>query len=137
MTIPLWCLTGFAAWTLLLVFSVISWRSVMVLRGQKLPNEFTPGVPHGPELYWRINRAHLNAAENLPVLAAVVLVAHLTGVRSGVFDTLAIVHLSARVVQTTCHLASNAVPVVLVRFSALVVQLVCLAGMLVQIVGKS
>ena len=89
MTIPLWCLTGFAAWTLLLVFSVISWRSVMVLRGQKLPNEFTPGVPHGPELYWRINRAHLNAAENLPVLAAVVLVAHLTGVRSGVFDTLA------------------------------------------------
>jgi uncharacterized MAPEG superfamily protein len=94
-------------------------------------------MPHGPELYWRINRAHLNAAENLPVLAALVLVAHVTGVRSGVFDTLAIVHLSARVVQTSCHLASNAVPVVLVRFSALVVQLACLAGMVLQIVANA
>lgn len=136
MTIPLWCLTGFAAWTLLLVFGVISWRSLMVLRGEKAANEFLAGVPHGPDLYWRLNRAHLNAVENLPLLAAIVLVAHLAGVRSGTFDAAAIVHLGARVVQTLCHLASNAVPVVMVRFTGLVVQLGCLAGMLVVMVSS-
>jgi uncharacterized MAPEG superfamily protein len=135
MTIPLWCLTGFVAWTLLLVFGVISWRSLMVLRGEKSANEFLAGVPHGPDLYWRLNRAHLNAVENLPLLAAIVLVAHLAGVRSGTFDTLALVHLGARVVQTLCHLASNAVPVVMVRFTGLVVQLGCMAGMLVVLVS--
>ena len=120
-----------------LVLGVVTWRSVMVLRGEKQANEFLAGVPHGPDLYWRLNRAHLIAVENLPVLAAIVLVAHIAGVRSSTFDTLAIVHLAARVVQTICHLASNAVPVVMVRFTALVVQLGCLVGMLGIIVKST
>ena len=134
MTTPLWCLLGFAAWTLLLVLGVVTWRSAMVLRGEKAANEFLAGVPHGPELYWRLNRAHLNAVENLPVLAAIVLVAHVAGVQSGAFDALALVHLGARVVQTLCHLASNAVPVVMVRFTGLMVQLGCLVGMVAVLV---
>jgi uncharacterized MAPEG superfamily protein len=135
MTVPLWCLLGFTSWTLLLVCGVATWRTVMVLRRERRANEFTAGVPHGPDLYWRLNRAHLNAVENLPVLAAVVLIATHVNLQSARFDQLAEVHLGARVVQTCCHLASNAVPVVLVRFSALVVQLGCLACMIREIVA--
>lgn len=136
MTIPLWCLLGFAAWTLLLVVAVIGWRSAEVLLGRRRANEFTGGVPHGGALYWRLNRAHLNAAENLPLIAAVVLVAHVAGHRSAAFDTLAVVHLGARVAQSSFHVASNAVPVALLRFSALVVQLACLAGMIGLLVAS-
>jgi uncharacterized MAPEG superfamily protein len=133
MTIPLWCLLGFTAWTVLLVIGVIGWRTAMVLGRKKRANEFTPGVPHGPDLYWRLNRAHLNAVENLPILAVIILIATHLHLQSATFDHLAEVHLGARVVQTCCHLASNAVPVVLVRFTALVVQLACFAWMMVQI----
>ncbi len=137
MTIPLWCLLGFAAWTLLLVLGVVTWRSVMVLRGEKQANEFTAGVPHGPVLYWRLNRAHLNAVENLPVLATVVIVATLVHVQNTTFDALSEVHLGARIVQTCCHLTSNAVTVVHVRFTALLVQLGCLAWMMREIAAHA
>src|SRR4051812_14857318 len=113
MTTPLWCLLGFASWTLMLVAGVASWRTVMVLRGDKRANAFTPGVQHGPDLYWRLNRAHLNAAENLPLLASVVAVATFAHVQTAALSLLAQVHLGARISQTICHLASNAVPVVL------------------------
>lgn len=137
MTTPLWCLLGFAAWTLLLVFAVVTWRSVMVLRGDKRANEFMAGVPHGPDLYWRLNRAHLNAAENLPLLGAVVVVATFAHVDTPLLSLLAQVHLGARITQTTCHLASNAVTVVYVRFTSLVVQVLCLAGMIAEIVRRA
>jgi uncharacterized MAPEG superfamily protein len=133
MTVPLWCLLGFATWTLLLVLGVVSWRSVMVLRGDKRANEFMAGVPHGPDLYWRLNRAHLNAVENLPLLGAVIFVATHAQVDTPLFSLLCEVHLAARVCQTTAHLASNAVGVVYVRFTSLVTQVVCLAAMIVEI----
>jgi uncharacterized MAPEG superfamily protein len=118
------------------VLGVVVWRTLMVLRGDKQANEFTAGVPHGPVLYWRLNRAHLNAVENLPVLAAIVSVATFAQVHGATFDALAETHLCARIVQTTCHLASNAVAVVYVRFTALLVQLVCLAWMVREIVAQ-
>ncbi len=136
MTVPLWCLLAFAAWTVGLVFSVITWRSVMVLRGIKQANEFMAGVPHGPDLYWRLNRAHMNAVENLTVFGAIVLVAHAAGVNGGMFAQLAQVYVGARVVQSIAHVTSNAVGVVYVRFSALVVQLACAAGMIGIVVAS-
>jgi len=134
-TIPLWCLLGFVAWTLLLVLCVVSWRTTLVLIGRKRANAFTGGVQHGSELYWRFNRAHLNAVENLPLITAVVAAA--------TFCSCAIAHVrhvvrsaSGRaIIQTICHLVSNAVAVVYVRFTALLVQIGCLIWMIREIIA--
>ncbi len=126
---PLHALLAFAGWTLLLVTAVISVRSWKVLTGGKQADEFESGVEHGSPIYWRLNRAHINAAENLPVFAAVVLAGHLLGVDSPLFGQLAWAAVAARVCQSACHVASGSALVVTARFAFLVVQLACFAAM--------
>ncbi len=93
-------LLGFAAWPLLLVAAIISWRSVLVLRGRA---------------------AHGNCVESLPVFAAIVVVAGL-GERLAVTDPLAPVLLAARVGQSVVHLTSTSHWAVVVRFGLFAVQ---------------
>src|SRR4051812_29439413 len=72
--LPLLSLLGFAAWTMLLVLAILSWRGLMMMTGGKKFNSFPGGVEHGSPAYWRLNRAHANAVENLVLLAVLVLV---------------------------------------------------------------
>ncbi len=137
MTTPLWCLLGFAGWTMLLVVSVGLWRVGLVFAGKAAANAFPSGTQHGSDPYWRLNRAHLNAAENLPLMASVVLVGTLAGVSTPLFATLAQVYLAARIVQSLVHIASNAVMVVNLRFTALIVQFVCFGWMAGEIIRNS
>lgn len=135
LTAPMWCLLGFAAWTVLLLTAVLTWRALDVLRGVRRSNEFPSGVPHGPDLYWRLNRAHLNCTENLPVLGAVILVGTFAGLlRAESFGLAAQTYLGARIVQSTVHIASNHVMAVNVRFTAQLVQVSMLIWMMAQIV---
>ncbi len=134
MTTPLWCLLGFAAWTVLLVVTVGLWRVGLVLQGKQAPNEFPSGSPHGSDLYWRVNRAHINAAENLPLMASVVLVGTLAGVSTPTFSLLAQVYLGARILQSIIHISSNASLVINLRFTAMLVQIVCFGWMVTEIV---
>jgi uncharacterized MAPEG superfamily protein len=127
MSVALACLLGFVAWTLLLVFTLIGWRSVEALLGRRRLDEFPAGVPHGTDRYWRLNRAHLNCVENLPLFATVVLVAHLMGADVGTFAT---VCLAARVGQSVTHVASGAPAAVLVRATFYTVQVGTLAAMI-------
>lgn len=129
MSVPLWCLLGFVAWTLLLLGAIGAWRSAEVLGGRKRANEFPSGERHGGELYWRLNRAHLNCLENLPLFASVVLTAAVVGIDSPTLDRLAQVFLIARVAQSTTHIASVSHHAVLVRFTFFLVQIVCLVAM--------
>jgi uncharacterized MAPEG superfamily protein len=138
LTTPLYCLLGFAAWTLLLVVAVISWRSLLVLARRKRANEFTGGVKHGEDLkggdlYWRLNRAHMNSVENLAVFATIVLVGHLAGVRSGTLSLCAEVMLAARIVQSVTHIASGSVRATYLRFSAFSVQVASMALMILEV----
>ena len=133
MTTPLWCLLGFVAWTMLLLGGVGGARVAAVLRGEKQPNEFPAGVPHGGDRYWRLNRAHLNCVENLPLFGAVVLVAAVAGVRAPILDTLARTYLAARIGQSVTHVASGSALAVNVRFTFFLVQLGCLVGFLLAI----
>lgn len=119
-------LLGFVVWTLLLVFALITWRSVDALRGHRRLDEFPAGVPHGTDAYWRLNRAHLNCVENLPLFATVVLVAHLRGAS---IDLLAVSCLGARVGQTLTHVTSGKPAAVLVRALFYTAQLLLLVGM--------
>lgn len=131
MTVPLWVLLAFAAWTLLtLITGVGIHRWSHILTGRAEPVDFRAEVPHGPERYRRAMRAHANCVENLPVYAAVVLAMVATGVTAPVLDQLALVFIAARVAQTTVHIVPPATNTwVLIRAVIFIVQLVCVAWM--------
>jgi uncharacterized MAPEG superfamily protein len=137
MTTPLWCLLGFVAWTLVLLLAVGGARVAAVLRREKRANEFTSGVPHGGDAYWRLNRAHLNCVENLPLFATVVLVATVTGVKPPILDTLSSLYLAARVGQSITHVSSGSVVAVNVRFTFFLVQLGCLIEFLLVLSSRA
>ena len=130
MTTPLWCLLGFVAWTLLMLTGVAVARVSKVVAGEATAADFPAGVPHGSDAYWRLNRAHLNCVENLPLFAAVVLTATVAGIKVPLLDTLARAYLGARVGQSLTHIASGSVVAVNVRFGFFLVQLGCLIGFL-------
>ncbi len=133
MTTPLWCLLGFVAWTLVLLLGVGFSRVGIVLSGRKKANEFPSGVPHGGDAYWRLNRAHMNCVENLPLFASVVLIATVAGVKVALLDTLARVYLIARIGQSVTHVSSGSVVAVNVRFTFFLIQMGCLIGFLLTL----
>jgi uncharacterized membrane protein YecN with MAPEG domain len=134
MTPPLWALLGYAAWTMLLVVCIVSARGLEVFGGKKKVNEFPGGVQHGGDRYWRLYRAHANTVENLPIVAIVVIVGTLVHVYTRTFNTLPLVALGARVVQSLAHVSSGSVTAVNVRFTAFLAQYVCFAWMALEIV---
>ena len=118
-------LIAYALWAVALVLMLAIVRSAMVLGGRAKANSFTAGTPHGGDAYWRLNRAHLNTLENLPVFAAIVLSGWVVGMESATFNRLAVIVIVARIVQSLIHLASGSVAAVTFRFAAFAVQIVC------------
>lgn len=135
MTTPLACLLFFVGWTLCVVFfGVGMFRVGNVLMGRAKPNAFPADVPHGPDWYRRVARAHANCVENLGPFAAVVLTGHVVGLHDGAFANLALAYVLARVGQTVSHIASSRSLIVNVRFTFFMVQMVCIAAMILQII---
>lgn len=118
-------LIAYALWAIALVVTLAIVRSAMVLSGHSKANSFTAGAPHGGDAYWRLNRAHLNTLENLPIFAAIVLSGWVVGMESATFNRLAVIVVIARILQSLVHLISGSVTAVSVRFTAFAVQLVC------------
>jgi len=115
-----------ALWPILLVLAIGGIRLVMVMKDGADPSTFKSGVEHGPDRYWRLNRAHLNMQENMGIIAVVVLTAVLTGYDAGSLSTLVWVVLGARIVQTAAHIISGEGMMVNLRFGAYLVQIACL-----------
>ncbi|HWE06848.1 MAG TPA: MAPEG family protein [Rhizomicrobium sp.] len=115
----------YALWAIALVLMVGADRVLMVIRGKAKADSFTPGVPHGGDSYWRINRAHVNTVENLPIFAAIVLAGWVVGMETATFNRLAIIVVVARIVQSAIHIASGSVVAITFRFTALAIQLIC------------
>ena len=132
MTTPLWCLLGFVLWTLVLLLALGAVRVGKVMTGKAKANDFPSGVPHGSDAYWRLNRAHSNCVENLPIFASVVLAA-VAGVHVPALDTAARVFLGARVGQSLAHVSSGSALAVNVRFAFFVVQVCCVIRFLLAI----
>jgi uncharacterized MAPEG superfamily protein len=114
----------YALWAIGLVLMVAAARTLLVIRGDARINTFTSGVPHGGEFYWRINRAHLNTVENLPIFATIVLSGWVVGMETQTFNRLAATVLAARIVQSLIHIASGSGTAVTCRFLAYAVQIV-------------
>ena len=137
MSIPMWALLGFAAWTaLLLTFTVGVYRWVEIFAGRAGVAGFPAVAVEGADWYKRSMRAHANCIENLPVFGAVVMALNQSGVSGPWVDALCIATVVARVIQSTIHVSTvQTDAVVAVRFSFFSVQLVsflALMGMVVR-----
>ena len=130
-------LVFYALWEVVLVLMVGGDRVLLVLKGDAKVTSFSPGVPHGSESYWRINRAHMNTVENLPIFAAVVLAGWAIGLETLMFNRLAVIVVCARVVQSVIHILSGSAPAINLRFLAFGVQLVCIVWMAVMILQQA
>jgi len=127
----------YALWTFALVLMVAADRVLQVLTGKANITTFTPGAPHGSDSYWRLNRAHANAAENLAIFGAVVLSGWAIGLETVMFNRLAVIVVCARVVQSFIHLLSGAAWAIYLRFTAFAVQVVCIVWMAVMILQNA
>ncbi len=134
MSSSLVALTGFVAWTILLLLIMAGLRVSMVLAGKKQAHEFAPDGADVSPFSNRLCRAHANCLETLPLFAALVLVAHVSG-QAGITDPLAFWFLAARVGQTVSHLIAASHLWAQVRFTFFLVQVVIMLIWLVQLLG--
>jgi uncharacterized MAPEG superfamily protein len=114
-------LTGFIAWSLLLLVAMGVGRVRLVLTRRIPSNGFRPDNSNLSGFMQRLARAHANCVEGLPIFGGLLAVALMTG-RTHMTDPLAPVLLGARVVQSTIHVASLSVMAVNLRFAAFAVQ---------------
>lgn len=123
---------AFALWTLFLVIAVLLNRGYVMVDEKAPVNAFPAGVPHGGDRYWRLNRAHLNATENVGIVAAVLLGAVVAGGSGRLLELLPPVIVVARVVQSLVHVASGSRAAVTVRVTAFVTQVLCLGAIAIE-----
>ena len=135
MTIPLWMLLGFAAWTVLLLCATVGvYRWTRILSGHASVSSF-PAHPEGDGWYQRSMRAHANCIENLPVFGAIVLALHAVGLAGHLINVLSILVLVSRVLQSLVHVShAQTDAFVAVRFSMLCVQLFSFAALITLLV---
>lgn len=114
--------TGLIAWTLVLLLLMEAGRIKLVLAGTFDVRQFRPDNGNLSPLMQRLTRAHANCIESFPVIGGLLLTAIATG-QTAVTDPLALIVLSARLLQSLIHLASTGVIAVNLRFLAFSVQI--------------
>lgn len=106
MTVPIWMLLGFAAWTVLLLMATVGvyrWSRILTRRVEI--RNFRADQVGGDDWYKRAMRAHANCVENLPVFGAIVFALYVGNVTGGLVNVLAIAILIARMLQSLVHVS--------------------------------
>ena len=80
-------LVGYVAWMLLLAITILSFRTALVLAKKRAANSFSPSGEEVSPFANRLCRAHANCYENLPIFAALILLALVTD-NAGITDSL-------------------------------------------------
>ena len=139
MTIPMWMLLGFAAWTLLLLIAIVGvyrWANIL-FRNAPIAS-FRADQLEGADWYKRGTRAHANCVENLPVFGAIVVAGQAVGVDGAVVDVLCTIVLIARICQSLVHVShAQTDAFVAVRFSFFSVQLLSFIALIVIVVLRA
>ena len=125
MTLPVWMLVGFAAWTVLLLLATVGvYRWSRILTGRVPIRNFRADQIEGADWYKRAMRAHANCVENLPVFGAIVFGLYVGNVSGALVNALAVAVLVARIMQSlvhVCFVQTNTM--VSVRFGFFAVQI--------------
>lgn len=116
--IALWI---YAGWTFALLLGIAGLRTYLSLTRQRAPNRFAPAGDDVSPFSGRLCRAHANCYENLPTVAALIVLAVATGNRD-VTDPAALVLVAARIGQSLVHLRSTSNRAVSLRFVFFAVQ---------------
>lgn len=128
-------LLGFAAWTLLLVSAVLLYRGLRIATGTPINHWPRHARPTDDAPFaQRLEAAHSNCLENLPVYAVIVLAAAAMG-RLDSLAPLASWVLYARVAQSLVHLAGVSPALVFVRANLWAAQLALMFVMLFKLLG--
>ncbi|MGE5217781.1 MAG: MAPEG family protein [Chloroflexota bacterium] len=138
MTLPVWMLLGFAAWTVLLLTATVGvYRWSRILTGRVEVRNFRADQVEGEDWYKRAMRAHANCIENLPVFGAIVFALHVGNVAGNLVDILAIAILIARVMQSLVHVCfTQTNTMASIRFGFFFVQMVGFLWLIGMIVTK-
>lgn len=128
-------LVGFAAWTALLVLGVFLYRGMRFVTGTPI-NHWPRGAKPATDAAFvkRLEDAHANCLENLPVFAVIVLAA----AAMGRIDSIAVFApwvLYARIGQSLVHLTGTGQLQVLVRATFWAVQLGLMLWMLFKLLA--
>jgi len=115
-------LTGFVAWSLILLVLMELIRSKLVVTKAIPANGFKPDNSNLSPFMQRLARAHANCVEGLPIFGGLMLIAVVSG-RSAVTDPLAYAFLATRILQSIIHLTSLSALAVTLRFTAFAVQM--------------
>lgn len=136
MTMAVWMLLGFAAWTVLLLLSTVGiYRWTRILTGRVPMRDFRADQVEGEDWYRRSMRAHANCIENLPVFGAIVLAIHVAGVGGPTVDFLSIGILAARVAQSLVHVCLVQTNIVTaVRFAFFLLQIVSFLALMIMVI---
>lgn len=136
MTVPIWALLGFAAWTVaLLLFTVGVYRWSHILTGRIPIRDFRADKIEGTEWYKRAMRAHANCIENLPVFGAIVFALYVSGVGGPAVNYLSIGILITRILQSLVHVCLfQTNTVASVRFAFFFVQIASFITLIVMLV---
>lgn len=128
-------LLGFAAWTLLLIAGVFLYRGMRFLTGTPI-NHWPRGNKPADDAPFvkRLEDAHANCLENLPLFAVIVLVAAAMG-RLADIQALAPWVLYARIGQSLAHLSGTGPLNVFVRATFWTMQLALFGWMLVRLMA--
>lgn len=139
MNLSLWMLLGFACWTLfVLLIGVGVRRWLLIFSGRAALTSFPGDTAHGSPAYRRAVRAHANCVENLPVFAAIVLVASAARLSPPNFSALSVAVVGARFLQTTVHMIlpeNNAT--IAMRFTFFLVQVLAMIAMAVLVASRA
>ena len=114
----------FTGWAFLLILIVFGYRGVRLLGGTPInawPRGNKPTDDAG--FIKRIEDAHANTLENLPIFAVLVLAAQALG-KTAVTDPIAMYALYARVGQSTIHAIGTNQLLVLIRATLWLIQLI-------------
>jgi len=139
LTIPMWTLLGFAAWTLIILIATVGtyrWGNILFRKARIA--SFRSDMVEGADWYRRGMRAHANCVENLPVFGVIVFVITAIGLESPTINYLCTAVLVARICQSIVHISHEQTDsFVAVRFTFFSVQLVCFLALIALVVSHS
>lgn len=113
---------AYIIWTMALAMFYAFPRVPQVLLGKKSADTWErTKAPTDPDFLVRAKGAHLNCLENFPLFAAVVIVAVLMQ-KTAAVDAVAAYVIYARIGQSVAHILGTSLPLVLIRATLFLVQ---------------
>jgi uncharacterized MAPEG superfamily protein len=124
---------GYIAWYLFLLGWIAMLRGGLTASKQKAANSFRPDGSDVSEFSGRLCRAHANCYESFPYFGGILLFAMASDMMA-ITDSLALLMLAARIIQSSIHLHSTSIMAIQIRFVFFLGQFIIAIYWLVQLI---